>query len=177
MDAVNQQPRIITVPDMCQTHQRLLLDQIGIGPTAWKKPDEEGTMPREFPRACGQCECCAAWRTSAEAVLHADGQGFADHRERIEGLAAIMAVSPGDEDRVYAASIRVLLAERDAALNHHCSAERPCLMCQREREARAQTWAEVLAYVEQAAERHIAPGQREVFVADVRAKAESEATR
>lgn len=136
-------------------------------------------------RDCADDVCQAA---KHDGILCADGEcdyrsgirkppSFADDRERIEGLAAIMAVSPSDEDRVYAASLRVLLAERDAALNHHCSAERPCLMCQREREARAQTWAEVLAYVEQAATRQVAPGQREAFLADVLAKVQSEAAR
>lgn len=34
---------------------------------SWKKPNEEGTMSREIPQSCGQCECCAAWRTVYEA--------------------------------------------------------------------------------------------------------------
>lgn len=28
-------------------------------------------MPREIPQACGQCECCAAWRTAAETKREA----------------------------------------------------------------------------------------------------------
>jgi len=77
---MKDQPQIV-VPDMCQLHQRLLLDQIGIGPDGpWRShiiaaqitlfqaatahPDTYGRIGRDV-RRIGELGCLACFRPDA----------------------------------------------------------------------------------------------------------------